>query len=127
MRPLLAQHLLGANDAGAVHQPVQTAKGTDSRVDGSRGSLLVADVGHCEAGIVTQLTRLGFDRLGIEVDQHDLGTSLDQHLRGGGTQARSGAADDEMFIGYLHDRCPFRRRRESPARAVVWRFPDCAG
>ena len=30
------------------------------------------------SGMVTQLARLRFDGLGIEVDQHDLGTSLDE-------------------------------------------------
>ncbi|MCY1463229.1 hypothetical protein D9M71_810970 [compost metagenome] len=127
MRALLAQHLLGTDDAGAVDQPVQAAKGADGCIDCRLGGLFIADVGDGEAGIVTQFAGLGLDGLGIEVDQHDLGAGLDQHLRGGGTQPGGGAGDDEMFVGYVHDRFPFRRWQGWPVALVVWRLPGCAG
>ncbi|MNY71504.1 hypothetical protein D3C86_2098630 [compost metagenome] len=68
MRALFAQHFLGTDDASAVDQPVQAAKSADSRIDRRLGGLLVADVGHREAGIVTQFAGLGLYGLGIEVD-----------------------------------------------------------
>ncbi|MNS39405.1 hypothetical protein D3C72_716850 [compost metagenome] len=127
MRALLAQHFLGTDDAGAVDQPVQAAKGADGLIDRRLGGLLVADVGHRETGVFAQFAGLGFYGLGIEVDQHDLGAGLDQHLRGGSTQPGGGAADDEVFVGYLHDRFPFRRWQGWPVALVVWRLPGCAG
>ncbi len=87
MRALLAQHLLGADDTGAVDQPMNTAESTDS-VDRRLCGLLVTDIGDRETGAVTRLACLAFDGLGVEVDQHDLGSCLDQHLRSGGTAAR---------------------------------------
>ncbi|MCY1463242.1 hypothetical protein D9M71_811100 [compost metagenome] len=109
MRALLAQHLLGTDDAGTIDQPMQAAKGADSCIDSRLGRLLVTDISHGETGVVAQFAGLGFDSLGIEVDQHDLGASLDQHLCSRGTQPGSGATDDEMFIGYVHEYFPFRR------------------
>ncbi|MND80576.1 hypothetical protein D3C80_723490 [compost metagenome] len=103
MGAILAQDLFGADDTGAVDQAMETAERGNGGIDRGLGGALLTDIGNRKVRLATQRLGLGSDRLGIEVDQHHLGSSLDEHLCGSGAQPGSCAADDEVLVGNLHD------------------------
>ncbi|MCY1448251.1 hypothetical protein D9M71_649070 [compost metagenome] len=83
---VLAQDFLGADDACAVDQPVETAESANGSIHRSLGGGFLADVGDRKARLGAQFLGLGGYGFGIEVDQHHLGTGLDEHLRGSSAQ-----------------------------------------
>jgi len=102
VRAVLAENFLAAHHACAIDQPVQAAKGRDRGLHGGFSGSFLADVSHRTAGVFTQLLGLGGDHFGVQIHQHHLGTSGDQHLRGGRAEARSAAADQKNLVFNLH-------------------------
>ena len=102
MRTFLAHDPLPDRDARAIDEAVQHTKRTLRRGDRSLGARLIGNVGTHEARRRTQLRRERVALRVIDVREHDLGTFVDEHARGGRTEARGASGDDENAVRDLH-------------------------
>jgi hypothetical protein len=101
MRAVLAEDLLATDDAGAVDQTVEAAKGFYRRLHGSFSGGFVADVG--DNALCAQTLSLSGHGFGVHVHQHHFGAGTDQQFSGGRTEARCAAGDDKNLVLDLHD------------------------
>ncbi len=102
MRAFLAHDSLSNRDAGAIDEAVQHTKRALRRGDRSLGARLIGNIGTHEARRRTQLRRERVALRVIDVREHDLGTFVDEHARGGSTEARGASGHDKNTLRYLH-------------------------
>ncbi len=102
VRPFLADDFFPVHDAGAIDESLQAAEAVDRGGDRRLAARLIGHVGLHEAHGAAKFRCQRGAHLRVDIGQHDVATTGDDHSGRRGAQAGRSARDDERAVLQIH-------------------------